>query len=243
MMVEPPQRMVDDDASAPELRAGLRAYETAEAAGVDYTAGLVALRASIRGGGAGPSGASGLGAWALGGGALILVIAAGTWWATRPPSADDDPTTSPSAEVPTLAAPIPRDAPRSHEEIAPPIDEASAAVPPSTVVAAEPAADRSVDPAPARRASGDTLAIEMRLVAEARRALDAHPTQTLTLLDRADREIGHGTFDEEREALRILALARVERHDRAARLGHAFLAAHPSGLFSERVRQAIEPSE
>jgi hypothetical protein len=133
-----------------------------------------------------------------------------------------------------------------------PIDVA--APPPSTAlviappVVADDRPDPVVDPAETHtqtpRHSGEgTLALEIRLLTRARHSVDTSPRRALSALDTADHEVGTGMFSEERSALRILALASLGRDDDAQHLGRAFLIEHPRGLFSARVRAAIDGAE
>jgi hypothetical protein len=79
----------------------------------------------------------------------------------------------------------------------------------------------------------------MQNLARARHVLATDPASALALAEAGQREFSDGLFGEEREAIEVLALARLGRHREAAARGRRFLARHPRGPLSEQVRAAI----
>lgn len=235
----PAPRMMDDPSLAPELRAAVRTY-AGSGVGLDYDAGLLALRARLGGGGGGGGRAPtsrGLrtSAATVAVGAVVAVI----WWAsTTAPTDTSAPAASPPV-TPAVVEPVIAAAPVATTVATAPPD-VPVVEPRAPAVTDEESAPRA---ASARRPGESLLALEMRLVAEARRSVDASPRRALSALDSADHEVGPGTFDEERAALRVLALRSLGRGDDARRLGRTFLAAHPDGLFSSRVRAIVDEQE
>jgi hypothetical protein len=87
---------------------------------------------------------------------------------------------------------------------------------------------------------------ELAIVRRMRRALGDDPRGVIALADAADRDIGKGMFGEERSALRVFALARIDHADTIAAAA-AFLREYPSGPFAARVarlqaREGTSPS-
>ncbi len=257
-----PRRWVDDDAIEPALRDELRAARGAPPPPIDYEAGRAALRAAIRAGGAGGA-LGGGGTVAIVAATLAIVGAAALTWlgpattrdhdqATAPPSAPagaETPGRTPSAPAAPPTAPI---APAgstlpegTEPDPGPSTDPARAAraaesVPTTDAPAAAPVRpERGAAPEPESEPSTADVLREARATAAVRAALADDPARALALVDAADAAFGQGSFGEEREALRVLALAGLGRQAEARRLGERFLAAHEHGLFSERVRRAI----
>ena len=231
-----------DDPSAPDALRDL--LNTAASADPHYdgVAGLARLEAAIGAGAAGPTSGNPAGptlavrvavvgatvALVVG---LTLVVARLTPSASRPlpPSA---PQSAPSSAPPSAPSPS-----------APPHTPSAPAQPHSVVAPSAPT--QTHDGAPttserhAQQRAADPLALELRLVVDARRNTRTAAARALALLDRADREVGEGVLGRERETLRIEALASLGRSAQAERLARAFLAAHPGDPLERRVREAI----
>lgn len=86
----------------------------------------------------------------------------------------------------------------------------------------------------------DLLRREMELLEEARLALGSDPRRALALVDDAQREVGRGTFGDERDAIRVLALFALHRETEARPLAARLLARNPDGLYAARIRAAME---
>jgi hypothetical protein len=77
---------------------------------------------------------------------------------------------------------------------------------------------------------------ELQTIAVARGLVDRDPEAALRLLDQLRRQQPHGYFDQERDALTVLALARSGQSSAAHDKARAFLRAYPNGPLSDRVR-------
>lgn len=98
--------------------------------------------------------------------------------------------------------------------------------------------------APAERKPADTSAGEIALVAEARRALRAgDPGRALSLLDLCDTRFPHGVLGQERDALRIEALARSGQREAAAARARSFVQRYPDSALDDRFRSLLAPPE
>jgi hypothetical protein len=140
--------------------------------------------------------------------------------------APDAPFSVPPAAV-VVASPAP---PRVQSPMAP---RAVAAVP-----LPEPAASAST---PSRAAvpprAPDTLAAEVALLGDAKRALESgQTTAAFAALAEHDRRFPHGSLGQEAAALRIEATARGGDRAAAASLARAFEAAYPGSPLRGRVR-------
>jgi hypothetical protein len=82
---------------------------------------------------------------------------------------------------------------------------------------------------------------EIRGIALARSLLARDPQAALDVLEKVRRDYPRGYFVEERQALTVLALARVGRPSDARDQGAAFLRAYPNGPFSDQVRAVAAP--
>jgi hypothetical protein len=80
---------------------------------------------------------------------------------------------------------------------------------------------------------------ELSLVREASAAVAREPARALALTERHRREFPRGSMIEEREAIRIRALAALGRADEAEREAERFLRAHPFSPHAEQVRRAL----
>ncbi len=96
-------------------------------------------------------------------------------------------------------------------------------------------------PVPIRSAASvaqEQLFEEVRLLREADRALRAgDPGTALTLLNQLERSVPHGKLDEERAAARRLAECLQVPGAPAREAATVFLSAHPSTVYSGRIRQ------
>lgn len=103
-----------------------------------------------------------------------------------------------------------------------------------------PPSDIARSPSGARTGDSDArFRRELVLVERARRSLDSDPAQALRALDAADREVGRGHFDAERQAMRALAWFALGHETRARALATRLLARDPEGLFAARLREAL----
>jgi hypothetical protein len=82
---------------------------------------------------------------------------------------------------------------------------------------------------------------EVALLVQARRQLDGHPAQALQTLRGMDRAYPRGALSEEREALAVLALARLGQQRAAAQAARAFLEAHPESPLRTRLAAILAP--
>jgi hypothetical protein len=190
------------------------------------------LRNAVRGWWAGAAGQPGL--MLVTGFALGLASGVGLTRVLSPPS---------HRSVPGVAAEVPR--------------VPSAAVPfaePNPTPAAVPATSRPGSPvssSPARvpagregsvtapAATGDhSLAEEIACLRRAQSALSADRTaEALAALDDCDRRFPGGRLPEERDLLRVQALANASRIDEARKLAEQFEATHPNSLLIPRLRR------
>ncbi len=139
--------------------------------------------------------------------------------ATPRPARSSGEKAAAAAEEPALAVPAP--VPSGQAPNAP---AASVAPPPSGAVLVIPSAPDS------------RLAEESARVRAAREALrSGNGASTLSLLDAIDREFGGGVLGQEREALRIEALAALGRTTEARVRADVFLKRHPGSAFASSV--------
>lgn len=226
-----PRRLLDDPGADPKLREALRGFAE-EDVPFDVTRGLDRLRAARptpptagvpR---ARPWWVKGIvGASALGvAGFLLLRPEAPTPSGTvAPPPVETPPRVNPPPPPSEALAPEPGD--ESHGQATPP-DE----VAPSAQV---------VSPKrPPKRAplSPETLAAEVRNLAELRRLVASDPAAAVGFADEGHRRFAEGALYQEREAVAISALARAGRQAEAHRRGARFLARFPRSPFADQVR-------
>jgi len=227
-----PLRLRDDETAPSALRNALREAATVDPP-YDATAGFARFQSSIA---AGPRPAGRLLVRVALAGAVLALVAGLALVASRfipstkvvpsvaPPTAPFAP--SPAPTLPSLSPTPPSPAASSTE------------VPPPTPAAV--GGTQGVEaPAPTQMRRGDPLALELRIVVEARQNIRTRPARSLALLARADREVGDGVLGRERETLRVEALAALGRTDEAARRARAFLAAHPGDPLEARVQTAV----
>ena len=217
------------------------------------------------GGGAEAGSGSGSGVW-IGVGLLAAVAIVATIVTLRP-SSGDAPTPSAAVEPAPVAEddePAPALVTTPHPTAAP---EAEDDAPPTATSSAEPelesaaATDTGVadEPAsttgskPRRRArdttrgdtgpadADNTCAEELRALKNAKRLSDTgKPEAALSVLDRAAKKFGKGSFDEERRALRVQCLCAAGRKDAARAAADKFFADFPASPQTERVRHACD---
>ncbi len=86
------------------------------------------------------------------------------------------------------------------------------------------------------------LAEERALIGEARGALNRGDVNAaLVALESHRNSFAAGALSEEREALTVLALARVGRHDEAQKRATTFSATWPKSLFQQAIEDALRP--
>ncbi len=109
----------------------------------------------------------------------------------------------------------------------------------------EPTSDDSSEASevpPTRRADGDRLAQELRLVAQARQALVRDDADAaLRALSRHARVFPDGAFVEERLAIQVLALCAASREDEARAASAAFVARYPLSVSLPALRSSCAP--
>jgi hypothetical protein len=219
----------------------------------------------------GGSGFSAAATAAVGAAVLAAVVGWWLWEGDRaalrpPPPAPEPPLTGAGPDADSASG-----APGSSDALDPALGSGGTAVvvepaPAATVAEPAPALTGSA-PAPARtgsRTSGRSPALrsasanatsrgdeepsphastrnEIELIGRARAALPRDPAAALALLDEHRREFPRGALVEERDAIRVLALAALGRIEQARHEAQMFLRAYPFSPHAERVRRAIEP--
>ncbi len=105
-------------------------------------------------------------------------------------------------------------------------------------------AERPAPSEPSPDPTGDALLAEMRLVSEARAALEKEPRLALDLLDQHRDRFPDGALSEEREGYAILAMIALEAPpgDVERRFGD-LLARYPESRFASTIRAAIQRHE
>jgi len=166
--------------------------------------------------------------------ASIGLVAFGAYaaWQRYRPDADPDgrgAATAPRAVEPPISTP-PTPAPPSKEE-----------VPPSAETqATPPAANGGGALAQRTAAEEDGYAVELQLLQRARAAVGSGDYRAaLSAIAEHQQRFPRGRLREEREALRVSALAGVGRKDEARRAAERFRAAFPRSVLSSRIEQAI----
>jgi hypothetical protein len=179
---------------------------------------------------------SGLRAWLVA--VAITAAGVGATLASRRTAAPEVHSAPPATAVVSAPPPASPAVPSPAPSLAP-----SAATPEAAPV---PSADTSRTPLPAARpraASGDTLDVERAILDRARRDLLARDTHASLLeVETHARRFPSGVLAEERDALRIEALAAAGRSDEARVRGSAFRAAHPGSLLLPAVNDALDAS-
>ncbi|MFO0737447.1 MAG: hypothetical protein U0270_16265 [Labilithrix sp.] len=185
--------------------------------------------------GLGIGGAIGIGvlAWVLGG-TSVTPVATPAPIATPVPIETPAPVATTASSVVTATAtetPLVTPAPAKIEE-APPKAEAP---PVSLRAKASASVVASATPAPAASAASG-LGAEIKALDAVRASMSAGDASgALAALDAYDRSFPRGTLQQEAVLLRIDALMRAGRTDEARKLGHAFLAEHPSTPHRKRI--------
>jgi len=113
------------------------------------------------------------------------------------------------------------------------------AVPTLNPPAELPRSSQSPLPTPSTTSSGG-LAEESTLLEQARRALDATPARTLTLVREHAKRFPTGQLGAERNLLEVDALYRLGRHAEARALAERLLARGGGDLYVERVRRLLQ---
>ncbi len=200
------------------------------------------------------------GPWLAIGGVSVLATLAAIAWLLQPPPEPVVPAVTPAspsaaaavaveaveapprgavaAAAPAQAAPeAPAAAAPAAEPVAEPVAIAEApAAAPVAAVEPEPATAR---PRPPLRPE-DALKVEVELLGRARAALDhGSPDAALAALRHHGRRFADGQLAEEREALEIVALARLGKVGAAQSKANRFLRQHSRSLHSQAVRDAI----
>lgn len=134
---------------------------------------------------------------------------------------------NPAANVAPVAQPA---------ETVAPSARAHATVTRARVAAAEPTV--AVEAPPAQRAP--TLGEELHVVDSSRASLASNPARALSMLSEADRNFTGGQLVDEREALRIEALARLDRWSDARDRAAVLTARSPHSPQAARVRALLE---
>ncbi|MBI3206588.1 MAG: hypothetical protein HYZ29_33935 [Myxococcales bacterium] len=124
--------------------------------------------------------------------------------------------------------------PRVAPEI--PVAPATRSVPPRESTRASPREGKASVPA------SDSLELEVALVSSARQALSRGDSgAALGLLDRYQREFPAGRLRPEALVLRVEALVRAGKADRARELARGYLAQSPGGAHASRLRELVGP--
>ena len=133
---------------------------------------------------------------------------------------------APASRAPTPAAP----------RLLPSVPPTPPATPPAP---AEPERARDLAPAPASSARAGDLPTEIELLDAAHGTLSGSPARALGYLDRHAALYRDGLFEEEREALAIEALVRLDRVPQANLRAARFFARHPSTPHRPRLREIL----
>lgn len=231
-----PRRLIDDspgELEAALLRAGRETRASSRARLSTLAALGVAGSAVVAGKSAAASLSSSSVQQLVAAGAVAVAATIGVLALTVGRSTPTVPAASPPVVLTSPAA-APRgagDVTSAEPEPEPPAPVATppAAAPPRTVVAA---------PVASRPSPSASLADETRSLDAARKALAAgEPSRALTLLDDHARRFPRGGLALEAEVLRIEALAQSGNRTAAASRARAFVARHPSSVFTPRVRR------
>jgi hypothetical protein len=251
-----PPRLLEDPLSPHALREDLE-RTAATKPSYDVAAGLIALQATIAGGGVAASGGAGQAAQAAGaksagmlGGVKLTLSALGVAAAVATsvalwPSAR--PAAKPTATAPRTPAAIPPSAALGETaEGARAAEPAVAPEPAITTMAAHESAAATVSgksrlakPAATARQTDDPLHREVAQLGEIKASLDSDPARALRLAELGNREFRHGALAQEREALAVLALWNLGRRGEASKRERVFLARYPQSPLRERLQAAL----
>lgn len=225
---------LDDDTPLPEglARDARRSAQAGpDAASRARIAAAVRARTSGGGPGGGSGGAGGRGGVWLAMAAFVALLAYVAWprVSVAPSSrVDSSPAIDPVVEAPRVAAPA----------VGAPSVEAPPVVGPTPID--EPAPPHALE-GPAARAPA--LPTEIELLDAAHGALVASPARALGYLERHASLYPNGLFEEEREALAIEALVRLDRSARAEARADRFFAAHPSTAHRAHLLELLRSTE
>jgi hypothetical protein len=144
-----------------------------------------------------------------------------------------------------------RRAPVTSKAVAPSAPAATPAAPreqqlPPVVRAPDPPAPPVPPAAPAARptAAARPMPSQPELLRDAWRALSvAEPSRALDLVESDARAHPDGSLAEEREALRVIALSRLDRGSDAATAARQFFERYPNSMYGDRVRRAMTNKE
>jgi hypothetical protein len=264
--MDEPTRLLDDPTAPPGLKEDLRAASEIAPQSYDGERGLDRLRTALMAGTAGAAAATSATASAgakagLAWTALALAAAAGMggalYLAVGSPAPGPAPEEPGQEQAPASAVPAAQEAseppavePTAPEPAAAPVAEATPAVeeapsPPTrrTHRAPEPGSMVETPGATAEPVADDPdeqLRAEIGQLARIRSQLESDPAQALALAREGQRRFAGGMFGEERAALVVFALDRLDRRAEAERQARRFIAAHPVGPFTSRVRAVLE---
>ena len=239
--------MVDDPSVAAALKADLAVAKGAVVEGFDAAAGLAALEASIAAqGAAGAATASTSLLTKVVIGAVVVGGAAVAWVATRPPAEPEVlqgpvAVVQPKSEVLDVVEPAPPQ-PAAEVPEEDPVEAVEVVEDDVEEVAIQPRKPRvkKAEPQPQQQESmEERLLREAKMVADARRALASDPAHALKLANDAAKDFPQGQLVEEREALKIRALAKLGRDDEARSRAERYLERHPRGPHADSVRRAV----
>jgi hypothetical protein len=156
----------------------------------------------------------------------------------------------PSPSAPTVQrATGPTPSVNSHAPPSTIVDEAAQPGQPSPGVEAHrsagaPTRARSRRVASSAPQSEQRLAEEVRLLAEADRALRArNPVAAARALAELEQKAPHGKLDEERTAVRLITDCLQNPGDKARAAASAFVVQHPSSVYAGRIRESCQFSE
>jgi hypothetical protein len=142
----------------------------------------------------------------------------------------------PPVETPAAIQSAPAESPAAL-----PVPDSSAAI-----ASAEPAASASTAPmakprsaSPSASAKDEALLEEHALLAQARRALDSSPSETLARVAEHQKRFPGGTLVVEREFLRISALARLGRAAQARAARDVFVAQWPRSAYRAEIDRLV----
>lgn len=262
-----PPRLLDDPATAPELRRDLKRSTTALCA-YDAAAGLAGLQVAIGSSLIAPAGSTaaahatasikatataGKSAALLGsagvklalatvGTAAAVAAAVATW-----PQAPAEPAATPRAPAAHVAAtPHPT---KAQPEIARVPDPTSDAPVQAVVPATEPSAALSAPSAPTRAPRLESRVIpdgvdpalrrEIAQLGHIKTLLERDPAAAYRLAQAGHREFKRGMLRQEREGLAVLALFSLNHRAAAEARAHAFVAQYPTSPLREQLERLL----
>jgi hypothetical protein len=219
--------------TAPSAAAAHGAGTAAQAAGATMSAGLL-----------GALGAK-LAAVVVGGVAVAAATVTAIHWNARPAEplqargAAAQPSGPGSTGVPSTVVRAPAVASATAEVAAPSATRPAEAVVPLQPVTGAVANTASQRPRFAADAPSDAVRREIAQLGLIKLALEQDPGKAYRLAQAGHRTFAKGVMTQEREALAILALFRLERRAEAQRRAQAFLERYPQSPLRERVQGAL----